>query len=75
MEDDRKPRPGEGVSVNDNNPASIEIEGGDALVRRGRLERVVLDVARLIGRQIAREEFERIGADNDNRPKNPPREK
>ncbi len=33
-----------------------------------RLDRVVLDIARLIGRQLAREAFEAGPAANDNRP-------
>jgi len=33
-----------------------------------RLEAAVLAIARLIGRQMAREEFERLSAANDNRP-------
>lgn len=32
-----------------------------------RLDHVVLDIARLIGRQMAREDFERLTAANDNR--------
>lgn len=33
-----------------------------------KLDAAVLTIARLIGRQIAREEFERLSAANDNRP-------
>jgi hypothetical protein len=33
-----------------------------------RIDATVLRIARLIGRQMAREEFERLSAANDNRP-------
>jgi hypothetical protein len=35
---------------------------------RPRIDAAVLRIARLIGRQMAREEFERLNAANDNRP-------
>jgi len=35
---------------------------------RPRIDAAVLRIARLIGRQMAREEFERLSAANDNRP-------
>ena len=35
---------------------------------RPRIEAAVLRIARLIGRQMAREEFERLSAANDDRP-------
>lgn len=45
---------------------------GDAANDNGaaetKLNAVMLTIARLIGRQIAREEFERLSATNDNRP-------
>ncbi|MDQ0390439.1 hypothetical protein [Labrys monachus] len=41
----------------------------DAAGPSQRLDRVVLDIARLIGRQMAREDFERLRADNDNQPR------
>ncbi len=44
------------VAANDNGAAGT------------RLEAAVLRIARLLGRQIAREEFERRCAANDNRP-------
>lgn len=44
------------VAANDNGPAGSKIDA------------VVLRIARLLGRQIAREEFERRSAANDNRP-------
>ena len=50
-------------------------DNGDLANREGRpenmaakLDRVVLDIARLIGRQLAREAFEAGLAANDNRP-------
>ncbi|BAV48090.1 hypothetical protein MesoLj113a_19390 [Mesorhizobium sp. 113-1-2] len=43
-------------------------EGRTANMRVAKLDRVVLDIARLIGRQLAREAFEVGQAANDNRP-------
>lgn len=43
-------------------------EGRPALTVAAKLDRVVLDIARLIGRQLAREAFEAGQAANDNRP-------
>jgi hypothetical protein len=37
-----------------------------------RIDAAVLRIARLIGRQMAREAFERLSAANDNRPPEPP---
>jgi hypothetical protein len=39
-----------------------------------RIDAAVLRIARLIGRQMAREAFERLSAANDNRPPKPPEE-
>jgi hypothetical protein len=39
---------------------------------RPRIDAAILRIARLIGRQMAREEFERLNAANDNRPSIPP---
>ena len=39
---------------------------------RPRIDAAVLRIARMIGRQMAREEFERLSAANDNRPPKPP---
>lgn len=36
--------------------------------RRQQVDRVVLTIARLIGRRIAREQFAALGDSNDNRP-------
>lgn len=53
-----RPEDVEPTAANDNGD-------GDA---RPRIEAAVLRIARLIGRQMAREEFERLSAANDNRP-------
>ncbi len=46
-------------------------DNGNAEARL-RIDAAVLRIARLIGRQMAREEFERLSAANDNRPPEPP---
>jgi hypothetical protein len=46
-------------------------DNGNAEARR-RIDAAVLRIARLIGRQMAREAFERLSATNDNRPPEPP---
>ena len=52
--------------------STLEAGLGDAANDNGaaetKLKAVVLTIARLIGRQIAREEFERLSVTNDNRP-------
>ncbi len=53
-----------GVAANDN-PGSGAGAGGSAEVR---IDTVVMTLARLLGRQIAREEFRRLEAANDNPP-------
>lgn len=65
MADHTEPGP-EGIApANDNRGA-----GGEAASeRQRRIDRAVLTIARLIGRRIAREEFEALRAANDNRPK------
>lgn len=68
MEDDRNDPPDGRIPANDNTPKPGEAEGGDNDTPLQRLDRVVLDIARLIGRQMARENFERLRADNDNGP-------
>lgn len=55
-DEDRPAAPRRTVAANDNGTAEARIDAA------------VLTIARLIGRQIAREEFERLSADNDNRP-------
>lgn len=61
-EDDGKPKPS-----NDNHPPDGQ-EGGGRADSSEKLDGVVLSIARLIGRQMAREAFEALRADNDNRP-------
>lgn len=57
IEDEDRPfAPRRTAAVNDNGTA------------KARIDAAVLTIARLIGRQIAREEFERLSATNDNRP-------
>ena len=46
-------------------PAANDNGNGEA---RLRIDAAVLRIARLIGRQMAREEFERLNAANDNGP-------
>ena len=55
-DEDRPVGPGRTVASNDNGPAGSKIDAA------------VLRIARLLGRQIAREEFERRCTANDNRP-------
>jgi hypothetical protein len=52
-------------------PAANDNGNGEA---RPRIDAAVLRIARLIGRQIAREEFERRSAANDNRSPEPPKD-
>jgi hypothetical protein len=46
-------------------PAENDNSNGEA---RHRIDMTVLRIARLIGRQMAREEFKRLNAANDNHP-------
>jgi hypothetical protein len=46
-------------------PAANDNGNGDSRVR---IDAAVLRIARLIGRQMAREEFERLNTANDNHP-------
>lgn len=63
MRDGRKPqRPAAGVAANDNGSAEARVQSA------------VLTLARLIGRQIAREQFTELHAANDNRPTEETRE-
>ncbi|MDX8454888.1 hypothetical protein RFM98_19150 [Mesorhizobium sp. VK9D] len=55
------------VPANDNGDLAGS-EGRPELMHAVRLDRVVLDIAGLIGRQLAREAFEARVAGNDNRP-------
>jgi len=62
---DGKQRP-----TNDNRPPDGQDTGREADVSE-RVDAVVLSIARLIGRQIAREHFEALQAANDNKPPMP----
>lgn len=53
--------------ANDNRPPSGQDAGHEADAF-ARVDKVVLTIARLIGRQIAREHFEALQAANDNQP-------
>ncbi|BAV48033.1 Uncharacterized protein MLTONO_3130 [Mesorhizobium loti] len=55
------------VPANDNGDLASP-EGRPELTAAAKLDRVVLDIARLIGRQLAREAYEARLAANDNRP-------
>lgn len=71
MDDDGKDGRGGKIPANDNGPEG-EAEGGEPIAPLEKLDRVVLDIARLIGRQMAREDFARLQglAANDNAPRN-----
>ena len=64
MKDDGKRPPERPTPANDNG-AEPDRDQGDTPTQR--LDQVVLDIARLIGRQMAREDFKRLIAANDNR--------
>jgi hypothetical protein len=69
MPEDTDKRPGNVVPANYNHwpgPEGTEHAYADAAPRQ-KLDRVVLSIARLIGRQIAREHFEALQPANDNR--------
>ncbi len=66
MADDGK-RPDRERPANDNRPPDGQDAGNDADAAE-QLDAVVLTIARLIGRQIAREHFEALRAANDNKP-------
>jgi len=55
------------VPANDNGDLASP-EGRSESVAAAKLDRVVLDIARLIGRRLAQETFEAMQAANDNRP-------
>lgn len=63
MADDAEPEPVSFVTANDN-------QGRDEKDRQTRqnVDQVVLTIARLIGRRIAREQFAALHALNDNKP-------
>jgi hypothetical protein len=69
MEDEREPPPDEDWKPANDNHAPHSAEG-DKLTPRERIDKAVLHIAGLIGKQMAREDFERLRAANDNRPLN-----
>ena len=64
MENESDTEPGRIVPANDNNDASDQPDAGTWQ----RVDRAALTLARIIGRRMAREDFERLHAANDNRP-------
>lgn len=64
MDEDTEPEPDGIIPANDNQAP----DGQDDETRR-QLDQVVLTIARLIGRRIAREHFAALTAANDNRSK------
>jgi hypothetical protein len=63
MADNTEPEPDDIIPANDDQGP----EPDDETWRR--VDRVALKLARLIGRRMAREDFEALSAANDNRPK------
>jgi hypothetical protein len=68
MDDDTEPETDGTIPANDNQGPEGELDQET----RQQMDRVVLTIARLIGRSIAREHFAALGAANDNRPKDAP---
>lgn len=64
MEDDREPRPERFRPANDNSGPQDELDAQTWL----KIDRAALTLARIIGRRMAREDFEWLTAANDNRP-------
>ena len=64
MENESDTEPGRIVPANDNDDASSLPDAGT----RQRIDHAALTLARIIGRRMAREDFERLHAANDNRP-------
>lgn len=64
MENENDTEPGRFVPANDNNNASDEPDAGTWQ----RVDRAALTLARIIGRRMARQDFERLHAANDPRP-------
>lgn len=67
MAKDTEPGPDGIMPANDNQRPDGERDEPDRQTQQ-RVDRVVLAIARLIGRQMAREDFERLHAANDNKP-------
>jgi len=68
MNDDGKDYQGGNRPANDD---GLDGPSGDGKIvaPSQKLDRVVLHIARLIGRQMARDDFERLRAANDNQPR------
>ena len=64
MENESDREPGRTDPANDNDDASGQPNVGTL----HRIDRAALTLARIIGRRMAREDFERLHAANDNRP-------
>ena len=64
MENDNDTEPGRIFPANDNTDASDQPDTGTWQ----RVDSAALTLARIIGRRMAREDFERLHAANDNRP-------
>ena len=62
MENESDTEPGRIVPANDNNDASDQPDAGTWQ----RVDRAVMTLASIIGRRMAREDFERLHAANDN---------
>jgi hypothetical protein len=68
MDDDTEPETDGTIAANDNQgPDGGRDEPGQKAQQQ--MDRVVLTIARLIGRRMAREQFAAFSAANDNRPK------
>lgn len=66
MEDENKPPPDEGWKPANDNYQRLALDDDSDIPPWQRLDRVVLSTARLSGRQMAREDFERLRVANDN---------
>ncbi|MDH4993112.1 hypothetical protein QEZ48_20050 [Aquamicrobium lusatiense] len=71
MEDENKPPPDEAWKPANDNYHRQALDDDSDIPPWRRLDKVVLSIARLIGRQMAREDFERLRAANDNDPGTP----
>ena len=62
--------PGSRIAVRDRSgaPGSVPGQAGAGGGAEARIDTAVMTLARLIGRRIAREEYERLDAANDNAP-------
>ncbi|MDX8470296.1 hypothetical protein RFM26_31955 [Mesorhizobium sp. VK23B] len=67
MAEETSTKPQALVRANDNGDL-VSLYGCPEVTAAAKLDRVVLDIARLIGRHLAREAFEAGQAANDNRP-------